>query len=202
MNRAIPLFDWAFSQGDKPAIITDDNSYTFAELRDAILSAAAALVNQISTGTRVGLYIDSTPNFVIYQYATFYLGGVVVPLNRAMHQNEVLDSITHLGITVLVSDTPIEVSAAAASSYVIDGEFHNLHLSANVPDMATLDIDEPALLLQTSGSTGRPKGVQLTIRNLIANYDPTYRWVGVGNHDVILLTLPIFNTYALNQGST
>ncbi|KGJ73458.1 hypothetical protein GY21_11130 [Cryobacterium roopkundense] len=200
MNRAIPLFDWAFSQGDKPAIITDDNSYTFAELRDAILSAAAALAGQICTGTRVGLYIDSTPNFVIYQYATFYLGGVVVPLNRAMHENEVIDSITHLGIVLLVSDTPIDLSAASASSYVVDGEFHNLHLSANAPEMVTLDIDDPALLLQTSGSTGRPKGVQLTIRNLVANYDPTYRWIGVGNHDVILLTLPIFNTYALNQG--
>jgi long-chain acyl-CoA synthetase len=66
--------------------------------------------------------------------------------------------------------------------------------------MAELDIDDPALVLQTSGSTGRPKGVQLSIRNLAANYDATYRWIGVGKHDVILLTLPIFNTYALNQG--
>lgn len=200
MNRALPLFDWAFSQPQKPAIITDDATYSFAELRDAILSAAAVLAARVPPGTRVGLFIDSTPNFVIYQYAVFYLGGVVVPLNRGMHPSEVRDVAASLGISLLVSDTPIDVSGWPAGAYVIDGEFHTLGAQASAPEMATLDYDDPALVLQTSGSTGRPKGVQLTIRNLAANYDATYRWIGLGRHDVILLTLPIFNTYALNQG--
>lgn len=200
MNRALPLFDWAFSQPEKPAIVTDDATYSFAELRDAILSAAATLANRIRPGTRVGLFIDSTPNFVIYQYAVFYLGGVVVPLNRGMRESEVLEVVDSLDISLLVSDTPIDVSNSAASGYVIDGEFHTVGAQASAPEMVTLDNDDPALLLQTSGSTGRPKGVQLSIRNLAANYDATYRWIGLGRQDVILLTLPIFNTYALNQG--
>ncbi|MFJ6077999.1 class I adenylate-forming enzyme family protein [Pseudarthrobacter sp. NPDC092419] len=200
MNRALPLLDWAFSQPGKPAIVTDDASYSYAELRDAILSAAATLAERISPGTRVGLFIDSTPNFVIYQYAVFYLGGVVVPLNRGMRQSEVLDVVDNLGISFLVSDTPIDVSSSSAGGYLIDGEFHTIGAQAQAPQMATLDNDDPALVLQTSGSTGRPKGVQLSIRNLAANYDATYRWIGVGRQDVILLTLPIFNTYALNQG--
>jgi long-chain acyl-CoA synthetase len=200
VNRVIPLLDWAFSQADKPAIVTDDATYTFAQLRDAILSAAATLEDRVGPGTRVGLFIDSTPNFVIYQYAIFYLGGVVVPLNRGMKQNEVLDVLAYLGIAVLVSDTPVDLAGTAVSALVVEGEFYTAGLHASAPAMADLDIDDPALVLQTSGSTGRPKGVQLTIRNLSANYDPTYRWIGVGKSDVILLTLPIFNTYALNQG--
>lgn len=200
MNRALPLFDWAFSQAEKPAIITDTASYSFAELRDAILSAAATLASRVSRGTRVGLFIDSTPNFVIYQYATFYLGAVVVPLNRAMRESEVCDVVANLGITVLVSDASIDVSATEATSLIIDGEFHTVGAQLSAPAMAILDTDDPAMILQTSGSTGRPKGVQLTIRNLSANYDATYRWIGIGKSDVILLTLPIFNTYALNQG--
>ncbi|WP_157157344.1 class I adenylate-forming enzyme family protein [Diaminobutyricimonas sp. LJ205] len=200
MNRAIPLFDWAFSQADKPAIVTDDGSYSFAQLRDAVLSGAATLADRVRRGTRVGLYIDSTPNFVIYQYVTFYLGGVVVPLNRGMRESEVLDVIEYLGIEVLVSDTPVNLASSTASGYVVDGEFYTLGAESSAPEMACLDIDDPALVLQTSGSTGRPKGVQLSIRNLAANYDATYRWIGIGKQDVILLTLPIFNTYALNQG--
>lgn len=200
MNRAIPLFDWAFSQAGKPAIVTDDGSYTFGELRDAVLSAAATLADRVGTGTRVGLFIDSTPNFVIAQYATFYLGGVVVPLNRAMKHTEVRDAIEYLGIEVLVSDTPVDLAGSAASGQVVAGEFHTVGAEGDAPPMAALDIDDPALVLQTSGSTGRPKGVQLSIRNLESNYDATYRWIGVGKQDVILLTLPIFNTYALNQG--
>ncbi|GGI42540.1 long-chain-fatty-acid--CoA ligase [Cnuibacter physcomitrellae] len=200
MNRALPLFDWAFSQADKPAIVTDDGSYSFGQLRDAIVAAAAALADRVAVGTRVGLFIDSTPNFVIHQYAVFYLGGVVVPLNRAMRESEVLDVVDYLGIRVLVSDTPLDLGSSAASGYVVSGEFSVATSTTAAPEMASLDIDDPALILQTSGSTGRPKGVQLSMRNLAVNYDATYRWIGVGRQDVILLTLPIFNTYALNQG--
>lgn len=200
MNRAIPLFDWAFSQADKPAIITDDRAYSFGELRDAVLAAAGALQDRVHVGTRVGLFIDSTPNFVIHQYAVFYLGGVVVPLNRGMRESEVLDAVAYLGVRVLVSDTDVDLSGAEATGYVVSGEFHVGGSPDAAPAMATLDVDDPAMVLQTSGSTGRPKGVQLSLRNLAANYDATYRWIGVGKQDVILLTLPIFNTYALNQG--
>lgn len=200
MNRATPLFDWAFSQEDKPAIVTDRQAYTYADLRDAILSAAATLADRVTPGSRVGLFIDSTPNFVIYQYAAFYLGGVVVPLNRAMTESEVLDAIGYADLAVLVSDAPVDLTGTDVYGYLVEGEFHTVGAEAQAPLMATLDADAPALLLQTSGSTGRPKGVQLTLRNLAANYDPTHRWIGVGNQDVMLLTLPIFNTYALNQG--
>ncbi|WP_051326293.1 class I adenylate-forming enzyme family protein [Glycomyces tenuis] len=200
MNRALPLFDWAFSQADKPAIVTDDGSYSFARLRDAVLSAAANLADRVGPGTRVGLFIDSTPNFVVQQYAVFYLGGVVVPLNRAMRESELLDVLDYLGVTVLVSDTPIDLASTPVTGFTVSGEFHTTGDHASAPAMAELDADDPALILQTSGSTGRPKGVQLSVRNLAANYDASYRWIGVGRQDVILLTLPIFNTYALNQG--
>jgi long-chain acyl-CoA synthetase len=83
--------------------------------------------------------------------------------------------------------------------HVVTGEF-DVPLMAGTVRPADIGIDDPALLLQTSGSTGIPKGVLLTVRNLLANYDATYRWIGVGHADTILLALPIFNTYALNQG--
>ena len=200
MNRATPILDWAFSQPDKPAIVTDQASYSYGELRDAILSAAATLHARIAPGQRVGLYIDSTPNFVIYQYAVFYLGGVVVPINRALREAEVLDVIDYLGIVQLIADEELNLEGSRAGGYFVEGEFHTVGASAEAPRMVQLDIDDPALVLQTSGSTGRPKGVQLSIRNLASNYDSSYRWIGVGKDDVILLTLPIFNTYALNQG--
>jgi long-chain acyl-CoA synthetase len=198
MNRSIPLFDWAFSQGNKSAIVTDEATYSFADLRDAVLRAASTLADLIGVGTRVGLYIDSTPNFVVYQYAVFYLGGIVMPLNRAMREVEVRDIVEYLHLTIVISDTPLDLGDV--KNYSVTGEFDAPGAAADVPPMATLDVDSPALLLQTSGSTGRPKGVLLTIRNLAANYDPTHRWIGLGKDDRLLLALPIFNTYGLNQG--
>lgn len=197
MNRALPIFDWAFSQPNKPAIVTDTDSYSWAELRDAILRAASTLQSRVGRGTRVGLFIDSTPNFVIYEYATFYLGGVVSPLNRTMKESEVRELVERLGLELVISDVPLSVGVA---NVIVAGEFDAPGNESDAPPFAVLELDDPALLLQTSGSTGRPKGVVLTVRNLAANYDPTHRWIGLGKDDRLLLTLPIFNTYALNQG--
>lgn len=197
MNRAIPLMDWAFSQPAKDAIVTEDAHYTWGELRDAILGAAAALQDRITIGTRVALYIDSTPNFMVYEYATFYLGGVVTPINRQLREGEVAELLAELGHELVISDTPLNIPV---DNHVVSGEFDAPSLRGEAPIPASLPLSAPALLLQTSGSTGRPKGVVLTLGNLAANYDPTHRWLGVGKDDRTLITLPIFNTYALNQG--
>lgn len=197
MNRTQPIFDWAFSQPEKPAIITDAHSYSWGELRDAIVAAASLLHPRVQKGTRVALYIDSTPNFIIYLYACFYLGAVVTPVNRALREPEVQSVVARLGHDFLIGDTAISVPV---SSHIVSGEFDVPSDVVATPLPASLTLGDPALILQTSGSTGQPKGVALTLGNLAANYDPTHRWLGVGEDDRTLITLPIFNTYALNQG--
>jgi long-chain acyl-CoA synthetase len=197
MNRALTIFDWAFSQASKDAIVTDDARYTWGELRDGILAAAAALQDRISAGTRVALYIDSTPNFVVYQYATFYLGGIVTPINRMLREPEVRQVIEQLQHELVISDAPLDLPVPI---HLVHGDFDVPDIDRDAPPPASLGLDDGALILQTSGSTGTPKGVILTLGNLTANYDPTHRWIGLGKDDRLLLTLPIFNTYALNQG--
>jgi long-chain acyl-CoA synthetase len=198
MNRSTALLDWAFSQPHRDCIVTEGERYTFEDVRAAIVGAATALADRIGVGTRVGLFIDSTPNFVLYEYAAFYLGAVVTPINRMMKEGEVRRLVQRLAVTVVVSDAEIDLGEGVQSVVVRD-EFDAPHTAAPVVP-AELGPDDPALLLQTSGSTGEPKGVLLAVRNLVANYDATYRWIGVGKDDTILLALPIFNTYALNQG--
>lgn len=199
MNRALPLLDWEVSQPEKACIVTDEGAYTYRDVASRIRAAAASLADRVTKGTRVGLFIDSTPNFIVYEYAVFYLGGIVAPINRALKDAEVQGIVEHLGLSVVIADGPLD----------IDGAAHVVEVTGEIPDAATetpevplaeVDPEDGALLLQTSGSTGRPKGVLLTVRNLSSNYDASYRWLGIGKEDRILLTLPVFNTYALNQG--
>lgn len=197
MNRSTALLDWAYSQPTKPCLISDVDTYTWDEVRDGVRAAASDLADSVGPGTRVGLFIDSTPNFILYQYAVFYLGGVVVPINRALRSEEVCALVVPLGISCVIADGDLDLGELPVRR--ISGDFDVPDARELVPP-ATLDPEDAALVLQTSGSTGKPKGVRLSLRNLASNYDPTHRWIGVGKEDRILLTLPIFNTYALNQG--
>lgn len=199
MNRALPLLDWAFSQPDKACLVSDLRSYSYREVSEGVLAVAASLCRQVGIGTQVGLYIDSTPNFIVYQYAIYYLGGIVMPLNRAMKESEVAEVADLVGLQIVISDSPVPLPNGVENIVVV-GEFDIPVSSDPVPLPANLAPDAGACLLQTSGSTGRPKGVLLSIGNLHANYDSSYRWIGIGKEDRILLTLPVFNTYALNQG--
>ncbi|WP_010226610.1 MULTISPECIES: AMP-binding protein [unclassified Pseudonocardia] len=187
--------DWATSQPRRPAVVADGRTYSYRELADAVLVAAARLADRVGPGTRVGLYLDSTPEFVIYEYAVFHLGGVVVPINRAARANEVDDSADQLDLELVVVDGPLSLDNTAVVQAGSEGV-----AAAAAPRPARRAPDDHAMILQTSGSTGRPKGVALSFRNLTANYDATPRWLGVGRDDRILLALPLFNTYALNQG--
>lgn len=196
MNRCLPLYDWEYSQGNRECIVTDTRSYSWSEIADAVRRLAAHLASTVGEGTRVGLYIDSTPAFVIAQYAVFHLGGVVSPINRAIREVEVRELVDHLGLEAVITDAAGEYGAP---SVVLDGEMP-VFPDALTPPIARVSADAGAMLLQTSGSTGHPKGVLLSVANLMSNYDATYRWLGVGRDDRLLLTLPVFNTYGLNQG--
>ncbi|RZI90778.1 MAG: long-chain fatty acid--CoA ligase, partial [Microbacterium sp.] len=199
MNRALPLLDWAVSQPDKACIVTDEGAYTYRDVAALIRSTAATLADRVGYGTRVGLFIDSTPNFIIYEYAVFYLGGIVAPINRALKAAEVQGIVENLDLALVVSDGPLDIDGAAPV-VTVTGEIPEVVEGIDIPPVAEIEPSDGALLLQTSGSTGRPKGVLLTVRNLSSNYDASYRWLGIGKEDRILLTLPVFNTYALNQG--
>ncbi|NIB30611.1 AMP-binding protein [Pseudonocardia sp. MCCB 268] len=56
------------------------------------------------------------------------------------------------------------------------------------------------LLLQTSRFDRDPEGVLLSYANVVDNYDRTYRWVGATGADVLLMALPLYNTYGSSQG--
>jgi long-chain acyl-CoA synthetase len=196
MNRAQPFLDWAFSQPDKHAVRTKDAAVTYAELAAGIRAAAHRLQDVVSRGTRVGLQVRNSPQFIAYQNAVFYLGGSVTPLNTGLSGAGA--TIDKLGLQVLVTDVDQDPDLSVptfrlASTWEAPGE----EIGRPPVDQALTDA---ALILQTSGSTGVPKGVVLTVGNLVANYDPSYRLIGVGRDDVILQALPLFNTFGLNQG--
>lgn len=71
---------------------------------------------------------------------------------------------------------------------------------------ASVNAQDPALILYTSGTTGKPKGAVLSHENLIANLLMGVTWVqdfGKGEKpEVMLAALPIFHAYGLTMNIT
>lgn len=197
MNRVEQLFDWAFSQPNKPAVVTQGHSYSFEDVANGLQQAAKRLSLYAGRGSKVGLYLHNTPNFILYEYGTFFLGGMVSPINRLLTPHEVEPIVDRLGLDLVVSDEDLDLGPVPVVR--VEGEWdvpEELPSSSYEP----MTPDDPVFVLQTSGTTGTPKGVMLNYWNLVRNYDPSYRWIGVTGSDTILQALPLYNTYGLNQG--
>lgn len=219
-NRAKHLFDRAGDCPDKVAVIFEGNSFTFAQLADLVRANAGGFAHLgVGKGTRVGIMIPSSPEFIIVQQALFSLGAIVTPLSIFYRIAEVSHAIESCDLEYLViasefqdrvAFTPAAASTTLRSVILADDDVPAQHpnarplapavaASAPVDQLADVEADDIVMLLLTSATTGKSKGVMLTAANLIANYDRTPAWLGLDGNDRILCALPLYNTFGLNQ---
>ena len=89
---------------DHDALVTDDRRLTFAQLRDEVRTAAAAMVDLgVRAGDRVAIWSPNTWHWVVACLATTYAGGVLVPLNSRYTASEAADVLARTGAPLLVA---------------------------------------------------------------------------------------------------
>ena len=89
---------------DHDAVVTDDRRLTFAQLRDEVRRAAAAMIDLgVAAGDRVAIWSPNTWHWVVACLATHYAGGVVVPLNTRYTAGEAADVLARTGAPLLVA---------------------------------------------------------------------------------------------------
>jgi long-chain acyl-CoA synthetase len=215
-NRAYHLFARAQDRADKTALVFEDSRISFGALAQRVREAAGGLAHLgIGKGTHVGLWLPSSPDFIIVQQALFALGAVVTPLNILYRPNEIAHAVTSCDLACLVSTQallePLEAAPLFLGASFIsidaggtDGATRSLPaaIAASRPlrDLTDVAPEDLAMLLLTSATTGKAKGVMLAAANLAANYDRTPHWLGLDCDTVILCALPLYNTFGLNQG--
>ncbi|MGE4303185.1 MAG: class I adenylate-forming enzyme family protein [Novosphingobium sp.] len=212
-NRAEALLARADETPASPALIIGDTIITYRMLAARVRTAAGGLeALGVAQGDHVGIWLPSTPDFIVIQQALFLLGAVVTPINVLYRPGEITHAVQCCALTrvitsaelaatvdkqppcpLIVIDTAIESEDTRSLSCAIadSGSFNS---------MARVKDEDLALLLLTSATTGKAKGVMLTASNLTANYDRTPAWLGLDRHSVILCALPLYNTFGLNQG--
>jgi len=212
-NRAAHLFHQAAQRQDAVAVIFEGAATPFGELACRVRKAAGALAQLgISQGSHVGIWLASTPNFIVVQQALFQLGAVVTPINIQYRPQEVGHAVDCCRLDWIVTtrdlacaldqSLPIRIAAIDAPADTASARSLPAAMAQSVPldSLAPVTAEDTVMLLLTSATTGKAKGVMLTSGNLAANYDRTPGWLGLDGNSVILCALPLYNTFGLNQG--
>jgi long-chain acyl-CoA synthetase len=192
-------------------------SYTYAELRGMAESVGRWAAENRFPRARIGLFADNHPRWVAVYLGTIAAGCTIVPLDTALHPDQLAKLLKDSGSTVLFCDSKharVAREAVAGMNVslvlmdpeqVAPGSTEETWL-ANLPAIFALgpgnfqpapsSPEDIASLLYTSGTTADPKGVMLTHANFLGEVEAVFNWVEIGPEDALLGVLPMFHVLA------
>jgi long-chain acyl-CoA synthetase len=193
-------------------------SCTYSELRRMAESVGRWIEeNGFVPGSRLAIVADNHPRWVATYLGIIASGCAVVPLDTALHPDQVTKLLKDSGTSCLFCDAKhAQISREAVAdlnlglvlmdpdrtSQLTPGE----HWLGNLPAIfdggpaqfhpAPSVADDLAALLYTSGTTADPKGVMLTHANFLGEVEAVFTWVDLGPSDALLGVLPMFHVLA------
>ncbi len=222
MSHAERLFAALESHPEKPAIVFEGRTWTFADLDRLSAAYARGLTAKgIGPGDRVAVFAETSPEVIVALLGHYRLGAVHVPINSRYRGEELSHILGDSGARAVLLRTGSscarvleeidpppglafriwsgdEGSAAPAGDAAFD---RLVETPARDRRTAGLPSDEdPAILLYTSGTTGKSKGVELSFRAVVANMEAVTRLWRFSPEDRMALALPLFHVHGLGLG--
>jgi acyl-CoA synthetase (AMP-forming)/AMP-acid ligase II len=204
------------------ALDTLERRLTFAELRDEVRRAAAAMVDLgVRAGDRVAIWSPNTWHWVVACLATTYAGGVLVPLNTRYTASEAVDILARTGARLLFAcgeflgadkaasidrDTvpdlrhivrvPIEKTDGTWDEFISRGT----DLGAGDARAEAVKPDDVSDILFTSGTTGRSRGALCAHRQSLAGSAAWAECGQITSADRYLCINPFFHNFGYKAG--
>ena len=195
------------------------DSCTYAELRRMAESVGRWVTeNGFARGSRLAILADNHPRWVAAYLGVIAAGCTVVPLDTALHADQLTKLLKDSGTSALFCDARhAHVSKEAMSGLKIglvlmdpdrmtNAESIHEHWLGNLPAIfdggpgkfqpASSAAEDIASLLYTSGTTADPKGVMLTHANFLGEVEAVFNWIDLGPTDALLGVLPMFHVLA------
>ncbi|MDN3427665.1 class I adenylate-forming enzyme family protein [Microbacterium sp. APC 3898] len=197
-------------QGDKLAVVTEDQSLSYRELEDQSDAIAANLQNRgIAKGDRVAVVVGNRAEFPLLVLACAKIGAIMVPINVKLAEEELQYIFGHSKPRIIISEVEFfhkvekaNQGAAAVSLeniFVIDGQnsYEQLLVKGGPYRQTDVGEEDGVFILYTSGTTGRPKGAVLTHINVVhslMNYKSVF---ATDDTFKTLIAVPMFHVTGL-----
>ncbi|MDY7095050.1 MAG: amino acid adenylation domain-containing protein [Acidobacteriota bacterium] len=150
------------AHGDRTALISDEGSWTYAELwrRSGRLAAALRAAGR-PREEPVGLLLERGGGFVAALLAVWRAGHSYLPLDPALPASRIEELLRRAGASWLVASEATTVSAPEGVNELAVESMTDPELDEESPDFDLPSPHQLAYVLFTSGSTGEPKGVMV-----------------------------------------
>jgi len=210
MQMTQPLHIAAETTPTKLATVFNDRSRTWAETRDRVARLAGALRNLgVDTGDRVAILGANSDRYLEYYFATWWCGGVVVPMNVRWSAEENGYSLNDSGAKVLFVDDLFGAHVPGIQKET-DHALTLIHLDDTDCPEGWLDYEtliaesdpiedvfrsgeDLAGIYYTGGTTGFPKGAMIPHRSLWSNGVFLAKHMFVESGDSYLHCAPMFH---------
>lgn len=225
--RTVPqvLLDAAAAHGDMLAIVSEESTLTYAELRDRAVRAAALLrARGVGRGDRVAIWLPNSAAWVEAALGAFILGATVVPISTRLRAQEAAFMLRKsaaralvaagdfLGVDygAMIEGIDLPDLKARIRAFPRDGEPDEWAqgLDEATPEdcvaalraAAGVTPDDVAEIMFTSGTTGFPKGAMLRHGQIVRTYSIYSERAGIRAGDRYLIIAPMFHSFGFKAG--
>lgn len=211
---------------DKEALVFKSKRLTYAELyKKACFLSNLLRALGLSVGSKVGILLPRTPEYVQSYFAVAISGCVIVPIDVNLTLRETYSILNYCDVDLLITDVQRaallgdlslhcrglrtvllfrqgdqqvlkDQSNRTDATFPITYHIEEMAESTLEPiSRASADSDSLALLLHTSGTISMPKRVMLSQRNVLTNAWSHIVSLGLRHEDRVLIALPMYFGY-------
>jgi long-chain acyl-CoA synthetase len=217
LNLSTILIESALQRPSHTAVIHDDLRLTYEQLLAEVNKCANVLKGLgMEPGDKVAMVVPNSAIFPIVYYGILLAGGVVVPLNPLLKEQEIAyhlddsDAVAVITLESLLAEVSKGFSQTETCSHIIahpdqggdniKGDVQSLEVlmasASPESDVVQTMPEDPAVIIYTSGTTGKPKGAVLTHFNLFYNCQVTgEELMRLQPDDVLIAALPLFHSF-------
>jgi len=200
---------YSFLVGDKV------QNKTFAELAKDSLAVATWFKNFGLNGEKIAIIGGTSYSWIVTFLASAISGNVVIPIDKLLPKEEILELIHRGNAKVVFVDEEFEPwmkeireykkneGDEVREAYSFSGTTFREMLRTERVKLPKVKPTDPCMLLFTSGTTGTGKGVLISHKNVVSNINEIYR-MGYDKEvevPVVLSILPIYHTFELTVGN-
>lgn len=152
---------------DKKALVYKNESISYVELKNAVISLSAELKQlSINKGDFVAIHMPNSIDMVVSILAVLNCGAVVVPINIDIPVKQVARILSESEVKVALHNRNFNHNFGNSTAYCVD--YRNLYKeNYSESDLFSHTFDDLAYCIFTSGSSGIPKGVLLTYKGIL-----------------------------------